>query len=42
MGIHYTRTVRLRHHLVDAGIGLAVGAPLAVLAWLATLWLQVR
>jgi hypothetical protein len=42
VGVHYTRGVRLRRHLADAGIGLAVGIPLAVLGWLVTLWLQVN
>jgi hypothetical protein len=36
------RRVLLRRHLVDAVIGVAVGVPLAVLAWLATLWVTVR
>lgn len=42
MGIHYTRSIRLRHHVVDAGIGLAIGVPLAVAGWLVTLWVGVR
>ena len=42
MGIHYTRGIRVRHHLADAGIGFAIGVPLAVLGWLATLWLRVH
>lgn len=45
MGIHYTRPVRLRHlreHLVDAMLGFTIGFPLAVVAWLATLWIAVR
>lgn len=42
MGIHYTRAVRIRRHLTDAGIGLAIGTPIALLGWLVTLWFPVR
>jgi hypothetical protein len=45
MAVYRTRRLRrswLLHHLVDAIIGVAIGVPLAVLAWLATLWATVR
>jgi hypothetical protein len=43
MGVYRTGRLRralVREHLVDAVIGVAVGAPLAVVVWLVTLWLQ--
>jgi hypothetical protein len=32
------RRARLYTHLVDLTIGAAIGVPLALLGWLATLW----
>jgi hypothetical protein len=38
----HLRRTHLREHLVDAGIGIAIGAPIAVLCWLSTLWILAR